>query len=446
MVDLTSFLTSHSSSLTPIEKTICSQSSRFLPFVMEFLSKCFSLIDNVTLEDIHQEASAGDTPLSSEETGLVSGLGSCLHSLLHRADPAVTEAATAQLEQQLLGRQLEPGVAGRVAASLLGAVSRVAPRPTLARLLPRLCGLVTSSLAELSSARPGPALLPLQLLGAVLQGPGCHLLPHAARVADTLASLAGVTSREAHTLALSALRQLLAALSRACLLHPAAPPPASPLQDWGRGCDLASLALDWWLPGEAEFSCCAALLDRFLAPELDRLGRLLAGELQLDREQLHRSLHTVPAIITGAGGLLQPWAEQPFTLLESEVDLSQRSHDLGPSTQFDYKYRGQNTRRAVVGLMKGLAELTLQQREDDTRTLTLVTRILGLAVFHLQVSEERLGQHEQDYLQSKHKLGVRLYGSGERHIRTTLLDRVMLQHQRWLAQLVHRSQQIMYSV
>ena len=88
--------------------------------------------------------------------------------------------------------------------------------------------------------------------------------------------------------------------------------------------------------------------------------------------------------------------------------------------------------------MKGLAELTLQQREDDTRTLTLVTRILELAVFHLQVSEERLGQQVQEFLQSKHKLGVRLYGSGERHIRTTLLDRVMLQHQRWLAQLVHR--------
>ena len=438
MVDLTSFLASHSASLTPIEKTICSQSSRFLPFVMEFLSKCFSLIDNVTLEDIHQEASAADTPLSSEETGLVSGLGSCLHSLLHRADPAITEAATAQLEQQLLGRQLEPGVAGRLAASLLGAVARVAPRPTLARLLPRLCGLVTSSLPELlSSPRPGPALLPLQLLGAVLQVPGCHVLPHAARVADTVASLAGAASREAHTLALSVLRQLLAALSQACLLHPGAPPPASPLQDWGRGCDPASLALDWWLPGEAEFSCCAALLDRFLAPQLARLGSLLAGE-QLDREELHRSLQTIAATITGAGAFLQPWAEDPVTLLESAVDLSQRSHDLGPSTQYDYKYRGENTRRAVVGLMEGLAEQTLQQREDDTRTLTLVTRILELAVFHLQVSEEQLGQHEQDFQQSKQKLGVRLYGSRERHIRTTLLDRALLQHQRWLAQLVHR--------
>ena len=87
--------------LTPDQKKICQQTSKFLPYVTEFMDKCFSLIDNSSLEQIRQEQSTSDAQMSNEETSINTGIVSCLHSVLHMADPIISEAIIKKLETYL---------------------------------------------------------------------------------------------------------------------------------------------------------------------------------------------------------------------------------------------------------------------------------------------------------------------------------------------------------
>ena len=73
LVDLSRFLTTKTD-LTPTERKVCQQSSKFLPFVEEFMEKCFSLIENCTLEHIRQEQSSSDAHMSSEESSINTGI------------------------------------------------------------------------------------------------------------------------------------------------------------------------------------------------------------------------------------------------------------------------------------------------------------------------------------------------------------------------------------
>ena len=73
MVDMSHIPTSN---MTPEDRKVCQQSSQFLSFVTEFMDKCFSLIENSTLEDTRQEQSSSDTHMSSEETSINTGINS----------------------------------------------------------------------------------------------------------------------------------------------------------------------------------------------------------------------------------------------------------------------------------------------------------------------------------------------------------------------------------
>ena len=65
MVDLTTHLTTRKN-LSNTEKRICQDSSKLRGFVMEFMDKCFVLVENSTLELIRQEQSTSDAHMSSE--------------------------------------------------------------------------------------------------------------------------------------------------------------------------------------------------------------------------------------------------------------------------------------------------------------------------------------------------------------------------------------------
>ena len=81
MVDLTSFLSSRKN-LSPTEKKICQDSAKLRGFVMEFMDKCFILVENSTLELIRQEQSTSDAHMSSEVRSQVYFIRANFHNLL----------------------------------------------------------------------------------------------------------------------------------------------------------------------------------------------------------------------------------------------------------------------------------------------------------------------------------------------------------------------------
>ena len=100
MRDLSEFATSRPN-ISPEKRQLCHQTLQFQPFVMEFMDRCFALIDNSSLEQIQQEQSSSDAQVSDEETSIKTGIISCLHSVLHMADAKISDAIIKKLEQYL---------------------------------------------------------------------------------------------------------------------------------------------------------------------------------------------------------------------------------------------------------------------------------------------------------------------------------------------------------
>ena len=93
MVDLTSFLRTREN-LSPTEKKICQDSAKLKGFVMDFMDKCFTLVENSTLELIRQEQSTSDAHMSSEVLSQLSNIqvltphiSGDLNTLWHRVLP-----------------------------------------------------------------------------------------------------------------------------------------------------------------------------------------------------------------------------------------------------------------------------------------------------------------------------------------------------------------------
>ena len=439
-------LSAHSSdpSLAPEEKIVCEQSATFKSFLLDFMDRCFSLIENSTSDQIRQEVASSDMHMTSEENSINSCLVSCFDSLLHQADETIQVAAVNKLSTFLKGRILEPKVAGRIASSMCRICVKIAPSLVLKALLPHVCSLLVNCLDEvdLDSAHPlgDEIMFNLLLLSDLVCLPGCHLVPYVAHIEGVLKPALQLVNREAHQQALAVLRHTLHSLTHPCLARQSgivANPSPNRLNDWGRASDLSSLHVQWFLPGVKEFSASERLISSFLLPTLEILQQFTRGEVAIGKEALLRSLKTVSSIVIGASAILKPWTGEIVCHQPTKMEYRPRRHTVAPPDKsFDFKIKGRNTRECLVEIMISLAEKMLKDREDDTKSLNAIVIILKLLMFQHTISGENLEKHTENFFNSKAKLEVKLFGRAK-HIRAILLDRVVVQHEKRLVENSH---------
>ena len=158
------------------------KSQSFHQFVSTFMTKCFSLIDNSSLEIIRQEQSTADTRMSSEESSINVSIVTCFDSVLHQAEPAIQRLAIDRLEEYLRGRILEPKVAGKIASGMCRTCARIAPEQILATMVPRICEVLLVALGEVdlkSDVYLGDEIMfNLLLLSDIVCVPGYYLIPY----------------------------------------------------------------------------------------------------------------------------------------------------------------------------------------------------------------------------------------------------------------------------
>jgi len=428
------------------EKKICTDTASFKDFVIQFMDKCFALVENSSMEHFRQEQSSSDAQMSSEESSINTGIVACFDSVLHQADEATQDAAIDKLQKYLKGRILEPKVAGKIASGMARTCAKVAPHKVLPIFLPSVCRLLENCFTEVDVATEDQLgdeiMFNMILLSDLLCLPGNHLVEYVPQVEKLLHSTIRIKNKEGHALGLTILRHTLHSLSHPCLAERSkivATPAPFPLNDWGQHADVNNLDIRWFNPTRAEFDQAEKLVNIFLGIQIDRLEKFMAGTEDLDREELHRCLKTISSVVIGASCFLKGWEEDPIYHNSTVVEHIPMMHTVMPrGAQFDLKFKGENTRRFLVGFLKRLTEKVLQDREDDTRSLNSITIILKLVMFQKGVSDESLEKHTKNFYVSKSKLEVRLIG-GKRHIRAILLDRILIQHEKRLVENCHVS-------
>ncbi|KAM7370631.1 hypothetical protein PAMP_010160 [Pampus punctatissimus] len=228
LVDCSSAPSRHSD-LTETEKDLCFASAEFEDFILQFLDRCFALIDSSTLEQTRDET---ETDTQTHLESLVElGLSSTV------ALQKVYNFATSNI--------FETCVSGRMVADMCRAAAKVT------------------------------------------RVDGEQLLKYQEDMERILSVCVRLRCKRAYTLACSLLEHTLRSLS---LIYPTEYRSTSggfdtdlPIQDWGRAGDVAALGVCWHVPSQEEENFVFQLLSRLLHPELERIKGHVSGDHPMSR-------------------------------------------------------------------------------------------------------------------------------------------------------------------
>ncbi len=121
----------HYPELTEEERVICGQTAQIEDFVVQFLDRCFLVIESSVFEQTRQEVSTSDHQTNKEDSMKDIGMASTFNSILVQASAQVFDAALRKLQDYVHGRILETKISGKIAASLCRCLCKNRPEKGL---------------------------------------------------------------------------------------------------------------------------------------------------------------------------------------------------------------------------------------------------------------------------------------------------------------------------
>ena len=86
------FIFSHPNIIFQLEQEVCLQTTSFEDFVLQFMDRCFALIENSTLEQITQQDRETEK-MNREENMLEMGLSSTFSAIITQAHPKIFDVS-----------------------------------------------------------------------------------------------------------------------------------------------------------------------------------------------------------------------------------------------------------------------------------------------------------------------------------------------------------------
>lgn len=425
--------------LSEEESKIYSQSAQFEDFIVEFLNRCFAIIENSEVQQIRSEVSTDDASVSREDTMKDVGMASTFSAILIQSSQSLYDVALKKVKSWLAGRIMEWKVSGRIAAGLCRCLTKVRPERGLAGLLAPLLTSVEISLEEREGKEEtlGDEIkFQMQVLAELVRVPGTFLLPYLDRLGGILTNLTKHCSKEGDLLTGALLRNLLRSLTHVFPIEYKSIARGfdqdlstyRPLQDWGVAGDIHDLAIEWYMPGEKEVKAAQGLVTDFLANTLNKLELCAKGEVVLSREELLSRLSLVTQFVQGAGGLFHPWGEEIIILKPSNVVLKHQTHIAFKGKTPELTLDGGNARLRIVTVLHGLLAHILDKTPDDTKSLIAVGSAYQKILFFAGVQRDEYDSRWKGFQAVKKCMENKLLGS-KKHIRRILVDRTHLQHE-----------------
>ncbi|XP_030627610.1 proteasome activator complex subunit 4A [Chanos chanos] len=421
--------------LTEVERELCSASAEFEDFVLQFMDRCFALIDSSTLEQTREEM---ETEKMTHLESLVElGLSSTFSTILTQCSKEIFQVALEKVFIYATTNIFETRVAGRMVADMCRAAAKCHAEESLKLFVPHCCNAITQLMANeevLNEEELDKELLwNLQLLSEVTRVDGDQLLRYSTQLVQILQLTLHLKCKQGYSLACNLLYHTLRSSAliypkEYCSVPGGFQEPVQdylPIKDWGRPGDLWNLKIQWHVPDGEETAFVFYVLDLLLQPELQKLQRYAQGEQDMSRDDVLQSLSIVHHCLLGAGNLMPPLCGEPVSeLVHSMVQL----HETNLYTGVDYDLSRENYREAICRVMRMLLHHTLEHSEDDTKSLFSIIKIINDLLHFKGSHKHEFDSRWKSFSLVKKSMENRLLGS-KQHIRALLIDRVMLQHE-----------------
>ncbi|XP_044145613.1 proteasome activator complex subunit 4 isoform X2 [Bufo gargarizans] len=434
LVDCSSVLQERND-LSEVERELCSASAEFEDFVLQFMDRCFALIESSVLEQTREET---ETEKMTHVESLVElGLSSTFSTILTQCSKEIFKVALEKVFNFAVSNIFETRVSGRMVADLCRAAVKCCPVDSLKLFLPHCCSVITQLTSNddvLHEEELDKELLwNLQLLSEITRVDGAKFLPYKDQLVKILQQTLHFTCKQGYTLSCNLLHHLLRSSTliyptEYCSIPGGFTKPLSeyfPIKDWGKAGDLWNLKIKWHVPSAEEIEFAYYLLDKFLRPELEKLDAYGSGELEMSRDDVQQCLTIVHNCLTGSGSLLPPLkGERVSHLVTSLVSLNETNLFTG----IDHDYSRENYRESIAKTLRKLLHYILDNSEDDTKSLFLIIKIITDLLQFRGSHKHDFDSRWKSFTLVKKSMENRLQGK-KRHIRALLIDRVMLQHE-----------------
>ncbi|XP_063047941.1 proteasome activator complex subunit 4A [Engraulis encrasicolus] len=421
--------------LTQVEREMCSASAEFEDFVLQFMDRCFALIDSSSAEVTREEV---ETEKMTHLESLVElGLSSTFSTILTQCSMDIFQVALEKVFNFATTNIFETHVAGRMVSDMCRAATKCHPQEALRLFVPHCCNAITQITDHeevLNEEELDKELLwNLQLLSEVTRVDGDKLLPHRAHLLRTLRVTLHLKCKRGYSLACNLLYHTLRATAliyptEYCSVAGGFSRPLNqylPIKDWGRPGDLWNLDIRWHMPSAEGRAFVFETLDQLLKPELERLQKHTQGTQDMSRDDVLQSLCIVQHCLLGAGSLLPPLRGDPIPeLMHSVVALDETRLYTG----VEYDRSRENYRETICTVMRQLLNHILQHSEDDTKSLFAIIKIISDLLQFKGTHKHEFDTRWKSFTLVKKSMENRLHGS-KQHIRALLIDRVMLQHE-----------------
>eukprot|EP00092_Neocalanus_flemingeri_P031411 GFUD01034116.1.p1 GENE.GFUD01034116.1~~GFUD01034116.1.p1 ORF type:complete len:1998 (+),score=527.07 GFUD01034116.1:71-6064(+) len=437
-VDHSNYVDDHPE-LTEEERNVCFQTSQFEDFIVEFLNRCFAIVENSEVQQIRSEVSTDDASVSREDTMKDVGMASTFSAILMQSSEKLYDVALKKVKNWINGKIMEWKVSGKIAAGLCRCLTKVRPEKGLAGLLPLILdiieGIVKDGIRNENNLND-ELKFQLMMLSEIIRVPGKYLLPYIDRIDTLLSSLVQHSSKEGNILTGAVLRNTLRSLTQTCPVEYKSSAAGydrdlttyQPLTDWGKSGDIHSLEIDWYIPGQEEVKVAHKLMNKVLGTQLATIGEYTANKKVLSKEELASSISFISESIVGSGVFMANWKDEIVNLKASQVDLSQRSHIVFPGVNPDLTHKSSNARQEIVMVMHKLLSFQLANFPDDTKSLRGISTIYQSLLFFTGVPKVEYDARWRSFQATKKAMENKLLGS-KKIIRAILVDRCHLQHQ-----------------
>ncbi|XP_049827617.1 proteasome activator complex subunit 4-like [Schistocerca gregaria] len=424
------------SDLTEEEETVCLATADFEDFVLQFLDRCFTLIDSSSLEVTRLERE--NDRRSKLENMAECALGSTVTTLLMQTSPSIFKSALRKLHALVIGRIMETKVAGQFVAAIVRSFSKVNAEETLKSLVPQFCSriLILTENDEIlkDETLDDELLYNLLILSEIVDCDGKCLIPYIPSILEVLDRTLHLTCRDGYVFSSKILRNVLYSLSFIMPLEYRSSTESYdshvkdylPIRDWGKPGNVHNLQMKWHVPDEEEIKHVQDIVNRYLPVELERISSYINDKSQMTREELQCSLHIVNGIL-GCRPLLPQWDEPPVKLFDSCLKTSPFKLAAECNKGYVTMPDGTNVRKVLAKTMVQLQQKILACTEDDTKSLFCLITIWD-SIIRVSNTRSNFDAHWKNFHVVKKLLEDKLVGQ-KRHMRAVLVDRAYLQYE-----------------
>ncbi|XP_015766712.1 PREDICTED: proteasome activator complex subunit 4-like [Acropora digitifera] len=356
--------------MTEEEKELCLATAQFEDFVLQFMDRCFVMIENSSFENTSELDS---TTMKADQR----------HSLEGMMGMGVTNAPA-----------------------------------TLKMFVPHCCSVIEhlTSVEGMSQEEEvdDQLLWNLQILSEVVRSSGA--LEYKEKLVAVIKATIHLKCKEAATLGATLLEHMLRPLAkiypmewRSVLVDFGTPPTEHLfIRDWGQPGDLDNLNIQWHIPNEEEKLLAKELLDTFLQPELTKVEKFVDESLTLSREELQQCLNIIAGCLLGAAILLPDWDRPPLENIGLKTLVSRgrfrNSAEMAPAVSMGEE----NSRARIAELIHKLLDRLLCHHEDDTKALLLIVKIYDLLMLHVGGQRDEFDSRRQERMRVLDRVSTQL--------------------------------------